>query len=89
VYDPTVHIGKIATIACWAGAFVVLFAAWMVGMFGDWEVAVMLGFTSTALLAGGVVLSARGYTARVMKLMRACERRGTSAAEDAELHSIR
>lgn len=89
MYDPTVHLGKIATIGCWVGAIGILTTAWVVGLAGDWRVGVLLGFTATVLLAAGVALSARGYAVRIVSLVRACscEHRG-AAVEDRDLRSI-
>lgn len=87
MYDPTVQLGKVATIACWVVAGGLLATAWIVGMFGDWEVAVMLGFTSTIFLAAATVLSVRGYASRIINLMRACDR-GEVRAPEPELRSV-
>lgn len=90
MYDPAVQLVKVATIAGWVGAVAVLFTAWLVGLFGDWRVAVLLGFTHTGFLAAAVTLSVRGYAARILDLVRACQlRREVSPDDGAELRPVK
>lgn len=82
--ETTVSVARVAAVVAWCVVALLMVAAWIVGMFGPWDVAALLAFTAGALAPFAALMHVRCYFAKVSALIRVAADR-----EPSRMHSVR
>lgn len=82
--ETTVSVARLSAIVAWCVVSSLMTAAWVVGLFGPWNVSALLALTAGALAPFAALIHVRCYFAKMSALIHVAPDR-----EPIRVHSVR